>query len=137
MKAVFTAIVGALLLSGCGSVGAGGIPGATPSPGFDLAVNEKTTSIAMKTGQRVEVILHAPTGMSAWTNVRSSDASVLMPIVNWAATAARGVTLAAFQAMAPGHAQITAQASPNCSPNQACPMYLAVYTLEVTVAGGS
>ena len=64
----------------------------------------------------------------------SSDlTSVLAPTVDPAATAAIGVTLAAFKAMQPGQVDVTANASPKCSPGQACPMYLAVYSLKVTV----
>ena len=57
----------------------------------------------------------------------------MSPIVDPAATAARGVTLAAFEAKKAGQAEITSNASPNCSPGQACPTYLAVYSLKVTV----
>ena len=78
-------------------------------------------------------MLHAPNGMNNWTHPQSSDTSVLAPIVDPAATAARGVTLAAFQAVKPGQADVTANASPMCSPGAACPMYLAVYSLKVTV----
>jgi hypothetical protein len=71
--------------------------------------------------------------MNNWTHPQSSDQSVLQPIVDPAATAAIGVTLAAFQAVAPGQANVTSTGSPKCSPGQACPMYLALYTLQVTV----
>jgi hypothetical protein len=74
--------------------------------------------------------------MASWSAVRSSDESVLAPIVNPAASAARGVTLAAFKAIAPGTARIDATAAPDCSPGQACPAYLMVLTIEVTVAAG-
>ena len=57
----------------------------------------------------------------------------MSPIVDPAATAARGVTLAAFEAKKAGQAEIISNASPNCSPGQACPTYLAVYSLKVTV----
>jgi len=43
------------------------------------------------------------------------------------------VTLAAFEAKKAGQAEIISNASPNCSPGQACPTYLAVYSLKVTV----
>jgi hypothetical protein len=71
--------------------------------------------------------------MTAWTDLRSNAPSVLAPIVNPAATAARGVTLGAFQALAPGTAQITANAGPLCSPGQACPQYRVLLTIDVTV----
>jgi hypothetical protein len=71
--------------------------------------------------------------MTNWSNVRSGDTSVLTPIVNPAATAVRGVTLAAFQAQARGQANITATAGAACSPGQACPMYAILYSVTVTV----
>jgi len=58
---------------------------------------------------------------------------VLAPTVDPAATAAIGVTLAMFVGMKPGTAEVTATSSPKCPPNAACPMYLAVYSLKVTV----
>jgi len=87
----------------------------------------------MRAGQKLEVVLHAYPTMNSWTQVKSSDETVLVPIVNPAATAVRGVTLAAFQALAPGEATVTAIASPNCSPGYACPMYVELYSLKVTV----
>jgi hypothetical protein len=72
--------------------------------------------------------------MSNWSNVRSSNTSVLSPIVNPAATAVRGVTLAAFQALAPGQADITATAAAACPPGMACPMFALLYSVTVTVA---
>jgi hypothetical protein len=135
VRSVLAAIVGALVLAGCGGVGGGG--SSSPSPtapvGFDLVATDNDTAITMQAGEKLELVLHARSGMNAWTNVSSSDTSVLASIVNPAATAARGVTLAAFEAVAPGRANVTAQAGPNCAPNQACPAFLMVYTLTVTV----
>jgi hypothetical protein len=71
--------------------------------------------------------------MNNWTPPKSSDESILAPSVNPAATAARGVTLAGFKALAPGEAEITSNASPNCSAGQACPQYIAVYSVKVTI----
>jgi hypothetical protein len=87
----------------------------------------------MRVGQKLEVVLHAGSGMSNWTQPRSSDESILAPTVNPAATAVRGVTLAAFQAKAPGQVDITAFGSPSCPSGQACPMYVIVYSVQVTV----
>lgn len=125
-----------LILSACGSVGTGAGPTPSVTPGglhFDVTVSEKDTATTLRVGQKLGVVLHANTNMSNWTQVKSSDQTVLAPIVNPAATAVRGVTLAAFQALAPGESTVTAYASPNCSPGQACPMYIAVYSLKVTV----
>jgi hypothetical protein len=44
------------------------------------------------------------------------------------------VTLAAFQALAPGTAQITATAGADCSPGSACPQFLMVLTITITVS---
>ena len=143
MKAGLIALVAAVALSACGAVGigAGPAPSAGPSSGpgssFDLAVSEKSSTASMKVGQKLEAVLHARQGMAAWGGVRSSDTSVLAPIVDPAATAVRGVTLAAFQALAPGTAQITATAGADCSPGQACPQYLMVLTITVTVVAVS
>ena len=136
MRAVLGAVVAGLILTACGSAGSGSgsTPGATPSGlHFDVAVSERNTEVTMRAGQKLEVVLHAYPNMENWTQLRSSDETVLAPIVNPAATAARGVTVGAFQALAPGEATVTATSSPLCSPGQACPMYIALYSLKVTV----
>jgi hypothetical protein len=142
VKTALVAALGAVLFMACGYSpcacdGSGTLPVQTsPSPGlgFDAVVTERDTAITIHTGQKLEVVLHARTGMTDWSNVRSSDTSVLSPIVNPAATAVRGVTLAAYQAQAPGQAVITATAGAACSPGQACPMYAILYSVTVTVA---
>lgn len=129
------AAVGCLAVA-CGATGSSGSnPSPTPSEGmgFDVTVTENDHAVTMHPGQKLEVVLHAPNGMNSWTHPVSNDTSVLSPIVDPAATAARGVTLAAFETTKPGQAEITANASPMCSPGQACPMYIAVYSLKVTV----
>jgi hypothetical protein len=129
----------ALTFCACGAVGSGtaplpsGSPSTGPGPGFDVAVSEKTRTVTVRVGQKLEAVLHANPGMTTWSGVRSSDSSVLAPIVNPAATAVRGVTLAGFQAIAPGTAQITATAGASCSPGQACPQYALLLTIDVTV----
>jgi hypothetical protein len=144
VKAALVAGVTALVLSACGSTGTGIGPGPnpqTPNPspstrpglGFDAMVTENDTAINLRAGQKLEVVLHARSGMTNWSNVRSSDTSVMSPIPNPAATAVRGVTLAAFQAVAPGEAIITATAGAACSPGQACPMFALLYSVTVTV----
>lgn len=139
MRTLLIAVAAGLLLAGCGSVSScacsyGVLPTPSSGPGlFDLTVTEKEKVASMHVGQTVEVALHANTGMNNWAQVRSTDQSILVPVVNPAATAMRGVTLAAFRAMAPGEADITAYASPDCSPGQACPMYVQVWSVKVTV----
>src|SRR5712692_2548508 len=138
--ALIAALAGVLVAacgySPCACDGSGTLPVQTsPSPlfGFDAVVTEKDTAITIQSGQKLEVVLHARSGMTDWSSVRSSDTSVVSPIVNPAATAVRGVTLAAFQALAPGRADITATAGAACSPGQACPMYAMLYSVTVTV----
>jgi hypothetical protein len=137
MRLVFVVAVATLALSACGAAGLGAAPAPSPSTapglGFDLAVSEKSTTATMKVGQKLEVVLRARQGMAPWSGVRSSETSVLAPIVNPAATAARGITLAAFQALSPGESQITATAGADCSPGQACPMYVMLLKIDVTV----
>jgi hypothetical protein len=140
MRILFVVISAALLISGCGSVGTGSGLAPSPSPstssnpmGFDVTVTETTKAASIRVGQKLEVVLHAGSGLNNWTQPRSSDEAVLTPIVNPAATAVRGVTLAAFQAKAGGQADITAYGSPTCPSGQACPMYVMLYSVKVTV----
>jgi hypothetical protein len=140
VKTALLAAVAALLISACGAVQTGIGPAPSPSRGpgfgFDAMVTEKDKVITIQVGQKLEVVLHANAGMTNWSNVRSSDTSVLTPIVNPAATAVRGVTLAAFQAQTPGQSMITASAGAACSAGQACPMYAILYSVTVTVLPG-
>jgi len=128
-----------LLVLACGAVPAG--PGATPSPspthglGFDVVATEKDRSVTLRVGQTLEVALHAAPNMNPWMHPVSTNTAVLKPIVDPAATAARGVSLAAFQAIAPGHVQVTSYAGPTCPSGAMCPMYVVAYTLDVTVTG--
>jgi hypothetical protein len=138
MRILLLVISAAVLISGCGSAGAGSNPTPSPSPSsgnlnFDVTVTEATKAASMRVGQKLEVVLKAGSGMNNWTQPRSSDESILAPIVNPAATAVRGATLAAFQAKAPGQVDVTAYAGPVCPSGQACPMYVMVYSVRVTV----
>lgn len=137
MKAALLAVAAGLILSACGRVGTGAAPSPSPSsnpgPGFDVIATEKDHTATLRVGQKLELVLHANGGLSNWSTVRSGDTAVLKPVVDPAATAIRGVTLAGFQAVAPGEVEVTAVAAPNCSPGDACPMFVALYTLKVTV----
>jgi hypothetical protein len=119
-----------MMLAACGT-GWHADPGG--ETGFDVTVTEKDHSTTMTVGQRLEVVLHAPAGMKPWTHPVSSNAKVLQPAVDPAAISVRGVTLAAFEAVAPGEVQVTANAAPDCAENQPCAQLLAVYNLKVTV----
>jgi hypothetical protein len=135
-KIMLAAAIG-VLLTACGAAGIGGGSNPTPTPSsgtrFDVIATENDHAVAMRVGQTLELVIHAPNGMNRWTHPMSSDQSVLAPIVDPAATPARGVTLAAFEARTAGQAEVTATASPYCTPGQACPMYIALYSLRVTV----
>jgi hypothetical protein len=137
IRALLVVTAAALLICGCGRVGTGSSPSPTPSDGtnlgFDVMATETTKAVSMHVGQKLEVVLHAATAASNWAQPHSSDETILAPIVDPAATAVRGVTLAAFQARAPGQVDVTAYASPICPSGQACPMYAMVYSVRVTV----
>jgi len=132
------AVAAVLLLAACGSTSAD--PGSNPSPspssglGFDVTATEKDHTAAMRVGQRLELVLHAAGGMNDWSQPRSGDEAILAPTVDPAATAVRGVTLAAFLARAPGQVEITSFAGPVCPSSQPCPMYVVAYSLQVTVS---
>ncbi len=138
MRRFVCAALAGMLLTACGATAVGG--GANPSPAlspgqrFDVTATGTDRAVTLRVGQRLEVALHAGEGLNDWTHPTSSDRSVLLPIVDPAATSARGVTLAAFVAAAPGQAEVAATASPLCPARQACPMYIALYSLRVTVS---
>jgi len=128
----------AVLLVACGAYRSpGGDPTPSPAPplGYDVTVTERDHAVTMHVGQKLELVLHAAPSMKPWTHPASSDAAILKPIVDPAATAVRGVTLAAFQASAKGQVDVTANAGPDCAPNQPCAQFLAVYNLKVTITG--
>jgi uncharacterized protein YceK len=137
MRILLLVMAMAVLISGCGSAGNASSPSPSPGTGsnlnFDVTVTETTKAASMRVGQKLEVVLKAGSGMNNWTQPRSSDESILAPIVNPAATAVRGATLAAFQARAPGQVDVTSYAGPVCPSGQACPMYVIVYSVKVTV----
>ena len=139
MRTLLVAVAAGLLITGCGTTcacsggGVGATPSASPGLGFDVTVTETTRAASIRVGQKLEVVLHAGNSMANWTQPKSSDESILAPTVNPAATAVRGVTLAAFEAKATGQVNITAYASPVCPSGQACPMYVMVWSVSVTV----
>lgn len=89
--------------------------------------------MTLRAGQTLQVVLHAGGPAGQWSQVQSTNVSVLEPTVHPAATAVRGVTLAAFRARIAGNAEVTAVGTAACSPGQACPMYAILYRLSVTV----
>ena len=143
IKTALAAALTAVVLSACGDIhcmciGNPYVPPPSPRPalGFDALVTEKDTAITIHVGQKLEVMLQAHAGMTNWSNVRSGDTLVLAPIATPAATPAPGVTVAGFQALSSGEADITATAGAACSPGQACPMFAILYSVTVTVISG-
>jgi len=88
--------------------------------------------VTVKSGQRLELILHAKPGMSDWSGVNVDDYTVLRAVPT-GITAARGVTIAGYEAARPGTATIRATATPLCSPGQACPLFAMIFEVVVTV----
>ena len=139
MRNLLIALAAALALSACGSYhyGTGSQPSPSPSEGpglgFAAVVTETDKTATVRVGQKLEVALKAGDKMDNWSHPRSSNESILAPTVNPAATAVRGTTLAAFIALAPGQAELSAYASPHCPPGSMCPMYVQVWSVKVTV----
>src|SRR5437879_8576959 len=124
----------ALLAVACGAVGTGSGANPTPSSGglaFDVTATEKDHAVTMHAGQKLEVVLHAGNAMVNWSHPMSRDTSVLSPIVDPAATAARGVTLAAFEARKSGQVQVTSPSGPLCPSGSMCPLSAIASTLTV------
>ncbi|HET7338712.1 MAG TPA: hypothetical protein VFK22_04135 [Candidatus Dormibacteraeota bacterium] len=123
----------ALFAAACGSVGQGVSPSPSENPmHFDVTATEKDHAVSMHVGEKLQVVLHGG-GQLNYQQVQSSDESVLAPTVDPAATAVRGVTLAAFVARSAGTARVTAVGAPVCPSGQPCPMFAVLYTLTVTV----
>lgn len=104
----------------------------TPAPGFDVLITDTDRAVTVKSGQRLEVILDAKPGMSDWSGINVDDYTVLHPVPT-GITAARGVTVAGYEAARPGTATIRATATPLCSPGQACPAFAMIFEVQVTV----
>jgi hypothetical protein len=103
-----------------------------PVAGFDVLITDKDQDVTVRVGQRIEVYLRQRAGLTAWNGLRSDDEAVLAPIPT-GITAARGVTIGGFKAIMPGTASITAYATADCSPGQACPMFAVLFSVRVTV----
>jgi hypothetical protein len=128
----------AMLGAACGAAGVGAGSNPSPSPSatspmhFDVTATENDKAVSMHVGQKLELVLHGGNQIM-WQQVKSSDMTILEPTVNPAATAMRGVTLAAFRAKSPGEVQVTAVGTAVCPAGQPCPMFAMLYTLTVTI----
>jgi hypothetical protein len=135
VKAFLAAAV--LVLTGCGSVGhvaPGPVPSAAATAGAgQVGDADENRVLQYHVGDTFEVALHQQSGWSQWSNLAAMDRSVLQPIVDTHAAAARGVTLAGFRAARPGTTDITASASPACSPGMACAAIARLWRVTVQV----
>jgi len=128
----------ALLLAACGSA-AMPIPDqpspGSPPPALAGAITNQSDgqAVSVHLGDRVDVALTQQPGFGQWSNVNSGDLSILVPTVNPAAAAVRGVTLRSFRAIGRGTTDLTAGAGPDCSPGQACPQLARLFKVTVTV----
>lgn len=103
-----------------------------PISGFDVLITEHDQDVTVQAGQRIEVFLRQRAGLTVWSGPRSDDEAVLAPIPT-GITAVRGATIGGFKAITPGRASITAYATADCSPGQACPMFAVLFSVRVTV----
>src|SRR5260370_12001559 len=96
-KMALIAALGTVLFMACGYSpcacdGSGTLPvqtSPTPGLGFDAVVTETDKAITIPIRQKLEVVLHARSGMTNCSDVSSSDTSALSPIPIPAATAVR------------------------------------------------
>ena len=125
-------------LSGCGQTQCGecaalrvlsptpALPAATtPSVGFDVLITDQHGHVRRS-------VAPVAAGMSDWSGVNVDDYTVLRAVPT-GITAARGVTVAGYEAARPGTATIRATATPLCSPGQACPAFAMIFEVRVTV----
>ena len=105
---------------------------AGPAAGYDVLITDTDRAVTVKSGQRIELVLHAKPGMSDWGGVNVDDYTVLRAIPT-GITEARGVTVAGYEAVRPGTATISATATPLCSPGQACPALAMIFEVRVAV----
>src|SRR2546423_14275248 len=85
-----------------------GLPVATtPSVGFDVLITDTDRAVTVKSGQRLELVLHAKPGMSDWRGGNADDYTGLRAVPT-GITAARGVADAGHAATQPGDPSIPA-----------------------------
>lgn len=136
---VLLAVLAVVVIAVCGSA-AGGPAAPSPTPptspdaGFDVLITDHDRAVAVLVGQRIEVYLALRSGMTEWRNLVVDDTSVVQPVNTGIVPPPRGMTIAGFVALHPGTANITATAGPQCSPGQACPAYLVLFSVRLTVS---
>ena len=137
MKALLVAA--ALLgLTACGAVAMRPAPAeslpAAQAGGSQVTDADENKTLQFHVGDSFEVVLHEQPGFTPWQNLQPEDRSVLQPVVDTRAAAARGVTLAKFRAAAAGRTDLTATSSVACSPGAACPALARLWKVTIVVA---
>jgi hypothetical protein len=89
-------------------------------------------TVQLRVGDVLIVALRAPEGYQNW-QLAVPDARLLMPMVNPAAAAARGVTLRSFRAAGAGQTDLTATTIPACATGPACPRVVRQFDVKVAV----
>jgi protein involved in polysaccharide export with SLBB domain len=121
----------ALALAACGPA-AVHTPPDEPTPTV-ITVAMDGQAVHVHTGDTLEVRLAQQPGFTQWSAVNTSNARVLEPVVGTRAIAVRGMTLAAYRAMASGAAELTATAGLDCSPGAACAQLVRLFRVTVIV----
>jgi len=127
-----TAVIACGSLRACQGCAAPAPSVTTPASGFDVLVTERDRAVTVHVGQKIEVYLVQKAGMTSWGTINADNPSVLRA-VETGLLVPRSVTVAGFQALTVGSANITASAGPLCSPGAACPMYAMLYSVAVIV----
>jgi hypothetical protein len=92
------------------------------------------STVHIQVGDTIDLALKAANSFQNW-EVAVPDATVLKPIANPAAAAARGMTLRTFQAVGAGQTDVTATSKPSCVAGQACPQLVQGFRVTVVVGG--
>jgi hypothetical protein len=140
VKRVVMVAVIALLGAACSPPGtssgssSGPTPTQRPGLGFDVTATERVNAITIHVGQKLEVVLHPVNGITFGAPLLSSDQSILRDIADRGELGAAAET-AAFEAVAVGHADVTAGGTGIvCSPGAPCPPASGLaYLLKVSV----
>ncbi|MBJ7613277.1 hypothetical protein [Candidatus Nephthysia bennettiae] len=150
--ALVLSLLSLVLAQACGSIGrpSSGLSSTAPSSSAPVASApagnparqtvaaltdaDSGRTVRMQKGQVISVALHEANGFTPWSRLATSDGGVLTPIVDTRAAAVRGVTLASFEGVAPGTAQLTSSASQDCAAGAQCPALARGWTVTVIVS---
>ena len=139
MRLVLAAMVVAVLAA-CGSPPCSQSCAGLASPhtphldrAFDVLVTVQDRAVSAHIGEKIELYLVPPQHMTPWENLRVDDTTVLAPVHMDVVPPQDVATVAGFLAAKAGVANVTAYASPQCAPNEACPAYAMLFEVRVTV----